>query len=122
MIKGIGVDIIELKRIEKIIQRKPRFLNRILSDAEMTLYNQLPSSKRKIEFLAGRFAAKEAYSKAEGTGIGVHHSFQSIEILRGASGQPLIYREGKLKENVHLSISHSEAYAIAQVVIEHSLQ
>lgn len=58
MIKGIGVDIIELDRIKKIIERKPRFLKRILSDAEMTLYNQLPSSQRKIEFLAGRFAAK----------------------------------------------------------------
>lgn len=50
MIKGIGVDIIELDRIKKIIERKPRFLKRILSDAEMTLYNQLPSSQRKIEF------------------------------------------------------------------------
>ncbi|MBR7554639.1 holo-ACP synthase [Allobacillus sp. GCM10007491] len=122
MIRGIGIDIIELKRIEKIIQRKPRFLKRILSEAEMTLYNQLPSFQRKIEFLAGRFAAKEAYSKAEGTGIGAHHSFQSIEILRGTSGQPLIYKQGKLKENVHVSISHSEAYAIAQVIIEHSPQ
>ncbi|MBU6082012.1 MULTISPECIES: holo-ACP synthase [Allobacillus] len=122
MIKGIGVDIIELDRIKKIIERKPRFLKRILSDAEMTLYNQLPSSQRKIEFLAGRFAAKEAYSKAEGTGIGELHSFHSIEILRGASGQPLIFKQGKVKGNAHVSISHSKAYAIAQVIIEHPIQ
>ncbi len=118
MIKGIGIDMIELKRIERVLSRQPRFLKRILSGAEMELYEQLPSKKRKIEFLAGRFAAKEAYSKAVGTGIGVHHSFRSIEILRGASGEPRVCYEGKLKPLVHVSISHSKEYAIAQVIVE----
>lgn len=79
MIFGIGIDIVELHRIENMLSRQTRFPQRILTEAEYARFTQL-SDKRKIEFLAGRFAAKEAFSKAYGTGIGKELSFQDIEI------------------------------------------
>jgi holo-[acyl-carrier protein] synthase len=68
-----------------------------------------------VEFLAGRFAAKEAFSKAMGTGIGKDLSFLDIEIAVDPLGKPVIV---KPDVNAHLSISHSRDYAVAQVVIE----
>lgn len=118
MIKGIGIDITELNRIEALIQRKPTFINRILTQKEKQAYFQL-SNKRKTEFLAGRFAAKEAFSKAYGTGIGAHLSFLDIEIEKDPSGKPIIVKP--INAGVHLSITHSKEYALAQVIIEESI-
>ncbi|AST94126.1 holo-ACP synthase [Sutcliffiella cohnii] len=115
MIKGIGIDIIELSRIEKLMERQPSFINRILADEERTQFHTL-KGKRKLEFLAGRFAAKEAFSKAYGTGIGKHLSFHDIVIANEPTGKPYIQKP--VGENIHLSISHSEQYAVAQVIIE----
>lgn len=114
MIKGIGIDIIELSRVQEIISRQPKFIERILCDTEKEQYEAL-SGIRRVEFLAGRFAAKEAYAKANGTGIGKELSFQDIEIDSDSSGRPYI-----AKPNVHsfVSISHSREYAVAQVIIE----
>jgi holo-[acyl-carrier protein] synthase len=115
MISGIGIDIIELDRIKTIIDRQPKFIQRILTENELLIFGKL-TSQRKIEFLAGRFAAKEAYAKANGTGIGNNLSFLDIEIQPDPFGKPQII--APIKEGVHLSISHSRDYAIAQVVIE----
>ncbi|CAM3621513.1 holo-ACP synthase [Cytobacillus oceanisediminis] len=115
MISGIGIDIAELERIRKIIARQERFSERILTSKEMAVYNNLPE-KRRAEYLAGRFAAKEAFSKAVGTGIGEKLSFQDIEIEKDELGKPFISKP--FKKGVHLSISHSREYAVAQVVIE----
>lgn len=115
MIKGIGIDIIELKRIEDLIKKQKKFSERILTKGERETYLRL-SERRKIEFLAGRFAAKEAFSKAYGTGIGRELSFQDIEIMTDDKGKPVIVKP--FSKGVHLSISHSEAYAVAQVIIE----
>lgn len=115
MISGIGIDIVELQRIEHIAERQKRFSERILTENERQLYDNL-SGKRKIEFLAGRFAAKEAFSKAVGSGIGKELSFLDIEIQTDEKGKPYIRKP--LYEGVHLSISHSMEYAVAQVVIE----
>lgn len=115
MIKGIGVDITELKRIEMLLERQPRFKNRILTDSEIILFEKL-QGRRQIEYFAGRFAAKEAFSKATGTGIGKHLSFLDIEVISDGKGKPMISKP--FSEGVHLSISHSRDYAIAQVVIE----
>ena len=79
-ITGLGMDAVELSRIEKIVAEPKTFLQKVLTPAELEKYNSLPT-KRKVEFLAGRFAAKEAYAKALGTGIGQHVSFQDIEVL-----------------------------------------
>jgi len=115
MIIGIGIDICELKRIEELVNRQGRFVNRILTEAEKQRLNSL-SGQRKVEFLAGRFAAKEAYSKAIGTGIGAKLSFLDIEILSDERGKPMIVKP--TTDTVHLSISHSREYAVAQVIIE----
>ncbi|MGE7782125.1 holo-ACP synthase [Peribacillus sp. NPDC097264] len=115
MIKGIGVDITELDRIELLLSRQPRFKNRILTDSEILLFDKL-QGRRKIEYFAGRFAAKEAFSKAVGTGIGRHLSFLDIEIVSDGNGKPMIIKP--FSEGVHLSISHSRDYAIAHVVVE----
>ena len=114
MIKGIGIDIIELSRIEEIVTRQRKLIDRILTENEKQTFEQL-SERRKIEFLAGRFAAKEAYSKAAGTGIGKELSFLDIEIETDSLGKPFIARP---EITSFISISHSRDYAVAQVIIE----
>ncbi|EIT87421.1 4'-phosphopantetheinyl transferase [Fictibacillus macauensis ZFHKF-1] len=116
MIVGLGLDVVELSRVEKVLQRQPRFAERILTSLEMETYNGY-SGKRKIEFLAGRFAAKEAYAKAKGTGIGKDLSWHDIEIIRHSSGKPMIAQpeEGMC---VHVSITHTRELAAAQVIFE----
>lgn len=120
LIKGIGLDITELDRIEKLVKRQPSFVTRILTKNEKVSYDKL-QGKRQIEFLAGRFSAKEAYSKALGTGIGKELSFQDIEVLNEHSGKPVLYvlNENDNK-NIHVSISHSQHYVVTQVIIESS--
>lgn len=117
MIIGTGIDIVELGRIEKLMNRQPNFVDRILTPLEKERFISL-SDKRKVEFLAGRFAAKEAYSKAKGTGIGKDLSFQDMTIVTTEKGKPYFSEPEMADGNVHLSISHSEQYAIAQVIIE----
>ena len=119
MIKGIGIDIVELDRIEKIVMRTPKFVDRILTIAEKLEFETL-SESRKIEFLAGRFAAKEAFAKAVGTGIGSEWSFLDIEVGRDKLGKPYIVCD--IDSNVHLSISHSKQFAVAQVILEEKLK
>lgn len=114
MIKGIGIDIIELSRIQELISRQMKFADRILTKNEKKRFQDLPE-RRKVEFLAGRFAAKEAYAKALGTGIGKNLSFLDIEIASNDLGKPYIAMP---KVKAHLSISHSRDYAVAQVIIE----
>src|SRR5690625_4179787 len=110
MIRGIGIDIIELERIQKVVIRKERFIDRILTSYEKKIYNSLTNERRKAEFLAGRFATKEAFSKAIGTGIG-KLSFQDIEVSRNNEGAPKIHVQGYDPNLIFLSISHSKEYA-----------
>lgn len=109
MIKGIGVDIVNLERISL---EKDLFAKKILSEKEYQIYIALSSIKRKKEFLGGRFAGKEAFLKANGKGIG-EISFQDIEILNEPSGKPYLN-----VPHAFISISHETSYAIAYVVIE----
>lgn len=115
MIKGIGIDITELERVKRILERQPRFPERILTKKEIERFEQL-KGQRKVEYFAGRYAAKEAFSKANGTGIGKKLSFLDIEITVNEAGKPCII--APICTGVHISISHSKEYAIAQVVIE----
>lgn len=117
MIKGIGVDIVELSRIEKGLGRSEKLAARILTAEEAAIYHSLPSQARKVEFAAGRFAAKEAFAKALGTGLG-KLSFQDIQILPGAKGAPELKAKHQENMRIFVSISHSREYAVAQVVIE----
>ncbi|MEI3604069.1 holo-ACP synthase [Pseudogracilibacillus sp. SE30717A] len=116
MINGIGIDIIELNRIKNAVLRNERFIERILTKREQARYHSFKQHHRKIEYLAGRFAAKEAFAKATGTGIG-KLSFQHIEIVSNSSGAPTIYVEGYESKNIYISISHSKEYAVAQIII-----
>ncbi|WP_047981042.1 holo-ACP synthase [Ornithinibacillus contaminans] len=116
MIKGIGIDIIELERIEKSLENK-RFVERILTERERERFLTISSHARKIEFVAGRFAAKEAFAKAMGTGIG-KLSFQDIEIGNDENGAPFITVALDEAMNIFVSITHSREYAVAQVVLE----
>lgn len=118
MIKGIGLDIVEIDRIKKAMNRTEKFQKRILSERELTIFEEL-SEKRKYEFLAGRFAAKEAFSKANGTGIREGCEFHQIEILNNELGKPELYFNGQAV-NGFVSITHSRDYAAAQVIIMNS--
>lgn len=115
MIFGIGLDMTDIHRIEKAIHKRETFPERVLTDKEFELYHRL-QGKRQVEFLAGRFAAKEAFSKAMGTGIG-KLGFRDIEVLPDSKGKPMITNcpfEGK----AHVSITHTDTVAAAQVILE----
>lgn len=114
MIVGLGTDIIEINRVKEIESRNNRLSKRILSESEMMHYNTLKSDKRRMEYLAGRFAVKEAYSKALGTGIGKSAAFQDVICLNDDLGKPFI----KDDKRAHVSISHAEEYAVATVILE----
>lgn len=117
MIVGIGLDLIELYRIEKSLQKGNRLVTRILTQKERNVFAELTSTRRKVEFLAGRFAAKEAFAKATCRGIG-ELSFQHIEILSQANGKPELTAQGYEDVRIFISITHSKDYAAAQVIIE----
>jgi len=111
MIVGIGVDLVSLSRFSL---NDERFINKILGDDELLLFNERKSDKRKLEFIAGRFAAKEAFFKALGTGIGVI-PLKELQILADEHNKPCIaFKEYK----VHVSITHTEQDACSFVVIE----
>lgn len=118
MIVGIGIDIVEINRLAHSVEKQPRFPERILHAEELQLYTQL-TGKRQIEYLAGRFAAKEAFSKALGTGIGEAVTWHDLVIHQQNNGSPqLIWHKNNKGYRVHLSISHSAEYAVAHVVLE----
>lgn len=115
MIVGVGLDVVEIERINKAYIRKPSFSQRVLTEKELSIFNTLKGS-RQIEFLAGRFAAKEAFSKALGTGIG-KTTFLDIEILPDSRGKPVITLS-PFDGHTWVSISHTGSLAIAQIILE----
>jgi holo-[acyl-carrier protein] synthase len=117
LIKGIGLDMIDLDRIRQAVEQNPRFIERILTTEEQNLYLKYTGS-RQVEFLAGRFSAKEAYAKANGTGFGKELSFLDVEILTGENGEPRLLKPQKAGETVFVSITHTGRSAAAQVIIE----
>jgi len=116
MILGIGIDLVDLKRIEKLASQK--FINRILSVEEKEVYDQITSDQVKISYLGGRFAAKEAIFKAIASGPGTTN-FNDFSVLNHENGSPYVKTEFfKNHEIVHISITHTDQEAIAYVVIE----
>lgn len=116
MIVGIGVDILDLDHMASVLKKQPRIYQRILTVKELEIY-EARSDKRKLEFLAGRYAAKEAFSKAMGTGIGKTVTFHNVTVLNDEKGCPYI-EESPFDGKVFISISHSQQMAAAQVVLE----
>lgn len=124
MILGTGIDLIEVARIASSFEKfGERFVNRILLPDE-TAY--CLSHKKPAPFLAVRFAAKEAVSKAFGTGIGAELGWQDMEIRRKESGEPFVVLHGRGRElfaargakNLHISLTHTENYAAATAILE----
>ena len=110
-------DILEINRFEQVYSRwGNKFINKIFNKIEVP---NLSSKKKLIENLAGKFAAKEAISKAYGTGIGSSLSFKDITIKKDRLGKPWVSMNKKnKKEKVHISISHSLNHAIAFAILE----
>jgi holo-[acyl-carrier protein] synthase len=116
MIKGIGIDLVELERIQELVS--DRFIERILSEAEIKEYKNLAHEQVKLEFLGGRFAAKEALFKAIAVGPG-NTNFKDFSILHEPSGKPYVVSQFfKNGEIISISITHTDQYAAAFVIIE----
>lgn len=115
MIYGIGLDVVEIDRIEQAYIKRETFAQRVLTSKEQEIFSRL-KGKRRVEFLAGRFSAKEAFSKAIGTGIG-KIGFLDVEILPDERGKPVV-TQSPFNGKTWVSISHTDALAVAQVILE----
>lgn len=123
MVFGIGTDIIEVERIKKQISKGNRFKEKIFTLREI---QYCESRKKKAQNYAARFAAKEAFFKAIGTGWRGGLAFKEIEIVNNELGKPEIVLYGKTKEfieqikvtNIQVSLSHVKDLASAIVVLE----
>ena len=123
-----GVDIVSLERIEKAIGKHEKaFLERVCSQEEIALYEAIGSPSRKVEFLAGRFAAKEAVAKALGTGLGTEGvAMTELQIRKKESGAPEVVLKGRAEEvyrkqngrSISISISHDAGMAVAFCCLE----
>ena len=121
MITGLGNDIADCRRIERMMRKYgDQFLDHFLTPAEKT------ESKGRSSYCAGRWAAKEAVSKALGCGIGANCAFTDIEIIDNEAGKPEVKLSGAAEitaknqkaDRIHLSISHERHYAVATVILE----
>ena len=131
MIYGIGTDICDVRRIRASFERHgERFARRILTDAEMATWQARTARwpDRGLRFLATRFSAKEAFSKAIGMGMRMPMTWRNCEIAKEASGKPCIVLHGALKEwfdarhlSAHVSVTDETDYAASFVVIEHKI-
>ena len=128
MIYGIGTDVCDVRRIRSVLERHgERFAQRILSDAELTTYRSRGDRwpERGVSFLATRFSAKEAFSKAIGLGMRMPMSWRLCEIGKLPSGQPVIVLHGGLKLwfegqglQAHVTVTDETDYAASFVVVE----
>jgi len=122
MIYGIGIDIQKISQIDEIFARqKERFLQKIFTEQEIAYCSKY---KNCGERYAARWAVKEAFFKAMATGIGGGYRFTDVEIINLASGKPHIVLYGKALEDckrlglkVFVSISHSDEYAVGQIIL-----
>lgn len=115
MSKFIGIDIVEFEEIKERLS--DRFINRILSEREQDRYYHMKSTDARIAYLAGRFAAKEAYTKVYKN---FDHSlnFTDVEILNDEYGAPYIVSKYRPEDSVNVSISHSRNYAVAVCILQ----
>ena len=129
MIYGIGTDICDLRRIGATFERQgERFAHRVLSDAEFTVWKARSARwpKRGLSYLATRFSAKEAFSKAIGLGMRMPMSWRLCEIANLPSGKPVIVLHGELKDwfeakglTAHVTVTDETEYAASFVVVEY---
>ncbi len=124
MIYGVGTDLVDVARVEKILERwKAQFIKRVYSEGEITYCNAMGFP---AQHFAVRFAAKEAFLKGIGLGMSGGISFRDVEVIKGDEGNPRLGFHGKAVELMnkagikrsHLSLSHTGNHAIAFVVLE----
>lgn len=124
MIYAVGTDLVEVARIERIMERwRERFVRRVYS-AEEIRYCRAKGSP--AQHFAARFAAKEAFLKGVGVGMAGGVGFRDVEVTTGAKGKPELRFHGRAREMVdragitgsHISMSHTDRYAVAFVVLE----
>ena len=114
MVKGIGIDLIEVERVKKTAEKNPKFLDRIFTPQEISYCLK---KRNKYQHLAARFAAKEAFFKA----IGRRINWKDVELINAPSGKPQIKIKSKERfsfEKADVSVSHLKEYAVAMVILE----
>lgn len=129
MIYGVGTDICEVRRIREVLARRgDRFAERVLGAHEIEVFmaRREPLADRGIRYLATRFSAKEAFSKAIGLGMRSPMTWRGCEIVKQRSGKPGIRLHGALAEwfeqrglLAHVSVTDEADYAASFVVVEH---
>ena len=124
MILGMGTDIVEISRIRKLLRKNSaEFLSRVYTENEI---HESGAKKNSAEYLAGRWAVKEALSKALGCGIGANCNWKDICTTNNAKGAPKVRLAGtasktaktKGARKIHVSISHEKHYACSTVILE----
>ncbi|HQR86370.1 MAG: holo-ACP synthase [Burkholderiales bacterium 35-55-47] len=128
MIYGIGTDICDIRRIRASLEKHgERFAQKVLSDNELKTYRARSERwpERGVRYVATRFSAKEAFSKAIGMGMRMPMTWRLCEVAKLPSGQPTIVLHGVLKEwfeakglSAHVSVSDESDYATSYVVVE----
>ena len=127
MIYGIGTDIVQISRVEAALKRSgPRFAEKILGPEELVKYHvrRAKNEVRGLRFLATRFSAKEAFSKAIGLGMRMPMTWRSAQMLNAPSGKPIIVCNGALDEfmrthrlTAQVTISDEADYGVAFVIV-----
>jgi holo-[acyl-carrier protein] synthase len=130
MIYGIGTDILQISRLEATLGRHgDRFAAKILGPQEMEKYlrRKAKVESRGVRFLATRFAAKEAFSKAIGMGMRMPMTWRAMQVLNAPSGKPVVVCSGALQEwmeeqglSAQVSVTDEVEYAVAFVIVEKS--
>ena len=127
MIIGVGTDLVSIDRITRVLARHPdRFADRILSEAERARFDAYEVGPGRNAYVAKQFAAKEAVSKALGTGMREGVQFNRIEVLRNSAGQPgvKLLREALMKaaslgvQRWHLSLSDEAGFVVSVAIAE----
>ncbi|WP_281828229.1 MULTISPECIES: holo-ACP synthase [Lactobacillus] len=116
MIKGVGIDSVEVERVKKIVERGDSFAKKVLTPNEFAQYQKM-KGKRKVEYLGGRFSLKESFSKAMGTGLGKYVGFQDVETLWDELGHPVM-TSTKYAGRIFPSITHDNHEILTFVVLE----
>lgn len=128
MIFGVGTDVCDIRRVQATVERQgERFVSKVLGDAEFAVWQRRSERwpQRGMRYLATRFSAKEAFSKAIGLGMRMPMSWRRCEIINLPSGQPVIVLNGELKTwfeaqglRAHVTVTDETDYAASFVVVE----
>lgn len=128
MIYGIGTDVCDIRRIRATLARRgERFAEKVLGPHELAVFRERRArvEARGEAYLATRFAAKEAFSKAIGLGLRMPMTWRAMEVVKARSGKPEIALHGELAEwfaarslHAHVTVSDEQDYAVAFVVVE----